>query len=92
MSDVSKNIDSRRKYRDGVGDAVKFIGAIVALVFVMYFAWNFVGPGGQRMSVGSFIAFFFREMFLVGFFGLALIVGGFVWLFRRVVNVFLSRW
>lgn len=39
------------------------------------------------MSVVSFIALSFREMFLVGFFDVALFVGCVVWLIRRFRNV-----
>lgn len=86
MSRIPESNDNGREHRDG--DVVKVVGAVVFLVYAMYYTWNFVGPSGQTMSIGSFIAFFFREMSLVGFFGLALIIGCFVWLFGRVRNLF----
>lgn len=90
MSSIPEGTDNGRKDRDDdfVADTVKLVGVIAVMVYGMYFAWNFVGPSGQTMSIGSLIALFFREMFLVGFFGLALIVGCFVWLLRRVFRLF----
>lgn len=89
MSSVPENKDRVREPRqsDGVGDTVKFVVAFIGLICVMYYAWNFVGPSGQTMSVCSFIALLFREMFLVGFFGLAFLVGCVVWLIKSVRNL-----
>jgi|APLak6261702414_1056262.scaffolds.fasta_scaffold01835_5 heme/copper-type cytochrome/quinol oxidase subunit 3 len=89
MSNVPENNDGVRKQpdSDGVGDTVKFALSFAGLVGLMYYVWNFVGPSGQTMSLGSFIAFFFRELILVGFFGLLLIVGCVVWLTRIVRNL-----
>jgi hypothetical protein len=81
MSHHPHSIDDGRKRRDG--DTFKLVGALAVIVCGMYYAWNFVGSSGQAMSVGDFVAVFFREMLLVGFFFLALVVGCIVWLLKR---------
>ena len=73
---------------DVVADVVKLVGAITVGVCGMYYVWNYIGPSGQTMSIGSFVLLFFRELFVVGIFGLALAIGCIVWLFRRVLNLF----
>ena len=86
MSSAPENKDGVRKQPDS--DAVKFALSFAGLVGLMYYVWNDVGPSGQTMSLGSFIAFFFRELILVGFFGLVLIGGCIVWLIQIVRNLF----
>lgn len=90
MSSVPENKDGVRKQpdSDGVGDTVKFALSFAGLVGLMYYVWNDVGPSGQTMNLDSFIAFFFRELILVGFFGLVLVVGCVVWLIWIVRNLF----
>ncbi|WP_036839738.1 hypothetical protein [Polaromonas sp. CF318] len=79
-------IDDGRKRRDD--DIFKLVGALAVIVGGMYYAWSFVGPSGQTMSVGDFFAFFFREILLAGFFCLALVVGCIVWLLKRAQSLF----
>jgi hypothetical protein len=86
MSHQPHSIDDERKRRDG--DTLKLVGALAVIVCGMYYAWSFVGPSGQTMSVGGFVAFFFRELLLVGFLCLALVVGCIVWLLKRAQSLF----
>jgi TRAP-type C4-dicarboxylate transport system permease small subunit len=90
MSSIPENNDGVRQQRDsnGVGDAVIAVIALGVLVYGMYYVWNFMGPSGQTMSLGGFIALFLRELLLVGIFGLALVVGCVVWLLRSIRNLF----
>nr|WP_315490796.1 hypothetical protein [uncultured Rhodoferax sp.] len=73
---------------DVVVDAIKFSLLLAGLVGLMYYAWNFGGPSGQTMNLGVFIAFFFRELILVMFFGSVFAVCCLVWLIRFVRNLF----
>jgi len=90
MSSIPESIDGVRKQRDsdGVDRGVMFVVAFAVLVYGLFYAWNFGGPSGQAMSIGTFIALCFREMFIVGFYGLALVVGCVVWLVGGVRKLF----
>ena len=90
MSSIPEDKDGVCKHRDSdvVGDAVKAVVGLGCLVYGMYYAWTFVGSSGQSMGIGTFIALCFREMFIVGFFGLALVVGCVAWLVGCVLKLF----
>ena len=53
----------------------------------MYFSWHFVGPSGQIIDTGTFIALWFRELLFFGFLGGVLLVCYLSWLFRLLHRV-----
>ena len=88
MSSIPERGENVPRNNDIVVAAVKFYVAFAVLVGSLYYAWNFVGPSGQTMSLGSFIAFGFRELILVGFFGVVLILGCIGWLVGSARKLF----
>lgn len=86
--DDSKNGDDQGRVDRNIDGAVKFFGAVVILIFLMYWTWNDVGPSGKTTDIVSFIGLWFREFLLLGVLGLALLAACLIWLFRFLRKLF----
>jgi len=62
----------------------KFVLAILAIVLAMVWSVYYKGPSGQSLDTNSFILFWLRELIILAFVVIALVLGGIGWLRRRI--------
>jgi len=61
----------------------KFFLAILAMVLVMIWSAFYKGPSGQSFDTEDFVVFWLKELILLVFIVIALVIGGIGWLRRR---------
>lgn len=62
----------------------KFVLAVLAMVLAMVWSVYYKGPSGQSLDTHSFILFWLRELIILAFVVIVLVIGGIGWLRRRV--------
>ena len=87
--DSKKAVDDQdRNHRNSDDGIVKFIGAVIALAFLMYWTWQYVGPSGKTTDIGTFIGLWLREILLLGTLGLGFFAACSIWLQRVIRKLF----
>jgi polyferredoxin len=64
----------------------KFVLAILAMVLIMGWSVYYKGPSGQSFDAKGFIFFWLRELIILIFVVIALVIGGIRWVRRRIQN------
>lgn len=62
----------------------KFVLAVLAMVLAMIWSVYYKGPSGQSLDTKGLILFWLRELIILVFVVIALVIGGIGWLRRRI--------
>jgi len=81
----TKSPENDQKHSSGSEHQVaKFFLAIVAIVLAMIWFAYYKGPSGQSFDLKDFIVFWLKELILLAFVVVALVIAGIGWLRRRI--------
>jgi hypothetical protein len=62
----------------------KFVLAVLAMVLAMIWSVYDKGPSGQSLDTKGFILFWLRELIILVFVVIPVVIGGIGWLWRRI--------
>jgi hypothetical protein len=65
----------------------KVVLALLAMVAVMVWSFYDKGPSGQTLGIKGFVLFWLRELVVLAFVVIALIIAGLGWLRRRIKQI-----